>query len=315
MTLTQLGAFVLVARLGSVRAAAQVLGVSEPAVSQTLAALRKHLDDELLVRTASGMTLTDGGQRLITIASQMVALGAEAESAVRAAQGAPEQLRVIASSEIAELVAPNLVEGFTAKVGGVEVSLGVASRAEMAVLVQSRLADVAIGPALDRVSGIDSVAMMRCHLLVVVSPELGPGISSERLASLPWLVDPGGADPESPVGRLLEVWKVPESRIEVFPSQAAAWAAAATGAGVAPAVAHLVAPELRQGRLRAIDLPGHPVELQWHISSLASDRRTRAASSLLRFALTPQAMHLMHDPRSGVPPSRFRPPVYVTIWS
>ena len=26
-------------------------------------------------------------------------------------------------------------------------------------------------------------------------------------------------------------------------------------------------------------------------------------------------MHLMHDPRSGVPPSRFRPPVYVTIWS
>ena len=27
------------------------------------------------------------------------------------------------------------------------------------------------------------------------------------------------------------------------------------------------------------------------------------------------AMHLMHDPRSGVPPSRFRPPVYVTIWS
>ena len=110
MTLTQLGAFVLVARLGSVRAAAQVLGVSEPAVSQALAALRKHLDDDLLVRAATGMNLTDGGQRLITIASQIVALGAEAESAVRAAQGAPEQLRVIASSEIAELVAPNLVE-------------------------------------------------------------------------------------------------------------------------------------------------------------------------------------------------------------
>ena len=153
VTLTQLGAFVLVARLGSVRAAAQVLGVSEPAVSQALAALRKHLDDDLLVRASNGMNLTDGGQRLITIASQMVALGAEAESAVRAAQGAPEQLRVIASSEIAELVAPNLVDGFTAKVGGVEVSLGVASTAEMPVLVQSRMADVALGPGFDRVSG------------------------------------------------------------------------------------------------------------------------------------------------------------------
>src|SRR4029450_9198452 len=40
VTLTQLGAFVLVARLGSVKAAATALGVSEPAVSQALAALR-----------------------------------------------------------------------------------------------------------------------------------------------------------------------------------------------------------------------------------------------------------------------------------
>ena len=89
MTLTQLGAFVLVARLGSVRAAAQVLGVSEPAVSQALAALRRHFDDDLISRAPSGMALTPGGQRLMGIASQMVGLGAEAESAVRAAQGAP----------------------------------------------------------------------------------------------------------------------------------------------------------------------------------------------------------------------------------
>jgi hypothetical protein len=26
-------------------------------------------------------------------------------------------------------------------------------------------------------------------------------------------------------------------------------------------------------------------------------------------------MHLMRTPSVGVPPSRFRPPVYVTIWS
>jgi hypothetical protein len=26
-------------------------------------------------------------------------------------------------------------------------------------------------------------------------------------------------------------------------------------------------------------------------------------------------MHLMRSPAGGVPPSRFRPPVYVTIWS
>src|SRR6516164_6195973 len=103
MTLTQLNAFVLVARLGSVTAA-DALGVSEPAVSQALSALRQHLGDQLLTRGPAGMTLTAGGSRLLGSASQIVVLGAEAHAAVRAAQGAPEQLRVVATSTFAEFV-------------------------------------------------------------------------------------------------------------------------------------------------------------------------------------------------------------------
>ena len=90
MTLTQLNAFVLVARLGSVTAAANALGVSESAVSQALSALRLHLGDQLVTRGPVGMTLTPGGSRLLSTASQIVVLGAEAHAAVRAAQGAPE---------------------------------------------------------------------------------------------------------------------------------------------------------------------------------------------------------------------------------
>ena len=96
--MTQLSAFVLVARLGSVKAAAKALNVSEPAVSQALSALRQHLDDQLIIRDAAAMTLTSGGARLLPIASQMVALGAEAQAAVRAAQGRPMQLRLVTSS-------------------------------------------------------------------------------------------------------------------------------------------------------------------------------------------------------------------------
>ena len=54
MTLTQLNAFVLVARLGSVTAAANALGVSESAVSQALSALRLHLGDQLVTRGPVG---------------------------------------------------------------------------------------------------------------------------------------------------------------------------------------------------------------------------------------------------------------------
>lgn len=376
MTLAQLNAFVLVARLGSVTAAASALGVSEPAVSQALAALRQHLGDSLVSRGPNGMTLTSGGSRLLPVASQMIALGAEAEAAVRAARGAPEQLRVIATSPIAEFLATPLVDAFTRRLASsVEATCGVARSKEMPVLVLNRLADLALGPPLSGTAmramagaalagsgsgptvsgravsagpapglvpngaprldvgtvvsgaaGLDlgpalepdgaaelvSEPIFRCRIIVVGSPRIRLRGSA---AQWPWLVDPSGTDPASDVSHLLTLLRVPDERIQVFPNQTAAWAAAAAGAGVAPALAHLVSSQLRRGELTMVDTPATPAESIWHVTSLRSERRSPAASALRRFLGTPEAMHLMRTPSVGVPPSRFRPPVYVTIWS
>ena len=315
MTLTQLNAFVLVARLGSVTSAANALGVSESAVSQALTALRQHLGDQLVSRGPSGMTLTAGGSRLLATASQIVVLGAEAHAAVRAAQGAPEQLRVVASPTFAEFVASPLTEAFRRRFAGpLEVSAGVAVTQEMGVLVGNRLADVAIGP---RVAGdpdlpVVSEPIFRYRLVVVTAGQ-------SRLRGSPqqwrWLVDPSGTDPESDTGQLLKALRIPEDMIGVFPNQTAAWAAAADGAGVAPAVEHLVSQQLRRGELSLVDVPGTPVEGCWHVTLLERQHRSTVASALRRFLTTPEAMQLMRAPTAGVPPSRFRPPVYVTIWS
>jgi LysR family transcriptional regulator, low CO2-responsive transcriptional regulator len=314
MTLTQLNAFVLVARLGSVTAAASALGVSESAVSQALSALRLHLGDQLVSRGPTGMTLTAGGSRLLATASQIVVLGAEAHAAVRAAQGAPEQLRVVATSTLAEFVVSPLTEAFTRRfAGAVEVSAGVAVTSEMAVLVANRLADVALGPAVtDPALPVVSEPIFRYRVVVVTAGE-------SRLKGNPgqwrWLVDPAGTDPDSDTGRLLAALRIPDSRIGVFPNQTAAWAAAADGAGVAPAVEHLVTHQLRRGELSLAEVPGTPVAGCWHATLLQRQGRSAVASALRRFLTTPEAMHLMRAPAAGVPPSRFRPPVYVTIWS
>ncbi|MDQ2816235.1 MAG: LysR family transcriptional regulator, partial [Actinomycetota bacterium] len=45
------------ARLGSLTAAANALGVRESAVSQARSALRLHLGDQLVIRGPAGMTL------------------------------------------------------------------------------------------------------------------------------------------------------------------------------------------------------------------------------------------------------------------
>lgn len=315
MTLTQLNVFVLVARLGSVTAAANALSVSESAVSQALTALRQHLGDQLVVRGAGGMTLTPGGTRLLATASQIVALGAEAQAAVRAAQGAPEQLRLVATSTIAEFALSPVLEAFTRRFSGaVEVSSGVARDSEMAVLVANRLADVALGAAASGGQRLELTCepVFRYKMIVVARAQSRPpgGVSQWM-----WLVDPSGTDPGSDSGSLLRALRVPETRIRVFPNQTAAWAAAADGAGVAPAAAHLVTQQLRRGELCMVPVPGTPVDACWHVTTLPRERRSAAVSSLRHFLGTPEAMQLMRAPTEGMPPSRFRPPVYVTIWS
>ena len=312
MTLTQLSAFVLVARLGSVSAAAHALDVSEPAVSQALAALRRHFGDPLLVRGAGGMTLTAGGGRLLTIATQMVALGADADAGVRAARGAAEQLRLIAASPLAEFVTPPLVEAFTERTGRrIETSAGVAATAEMPVLVGNRLADLAVGPRLDAAGDLVSEPVFRARLVVVVAGTARP---HGGMSGWPWLVDSSGTDPDSDCGKLLRALHVAESRIRVFPNQTAAWAAAADGAGAAPAIEHLVAGRVRRGELRVLDTPVTPLPAPWYVTGAPAGRRSAAADASLHFLGTAVAMRVMREPGAGVPPSRFRPPVYVTLW-
>jgi DNA-binding transcriptional LysR family regulator len=289
--------------------------VSEPAVSQALTALRQHLGDQLVVRGPGGMTLTPGGSRLLSTASQIVALGAEAQAAVRAAQGAPEQLRLVATSTIAEFAVSPVLEAFTRRLsGGVQVSSGVAADSEMAVLVANRLADVALGAASmrDPQLQVTSEPVFRYKMVVVTSAQAKPrGPASQWL----WLVDPSGTDPDSDSGRMLRALRVPDARVRVFPNQTAAWAAAADGSGVAPAASHLVAQQLRRGELCVLTLPGTPMDACWHVITLNREHRPVAASSLRHFLGTPEAMQLMRSPTEGMPPSRFRPPVYVTIWS
>jgi DNA-binding transcriptional LysR family regulator len=341
VTLTQLNAFVLVARLGSVRAAASALGVSESAVSQALTALRQDLGDQLITRGPAGMTLTAGGARLLGTASQIVVLGAEAHAAVRAAQGAPEQLRVIATPTFAEFIASPLMEAFSRRSAGtIEVTTGVAPSAEHPVLIANRLADVAFGPGVTGEFAVPIVSepVYKYRLVAVTGahsrhsgpprqhPPGGrpPGTpwqhsSGERPPGTPrewrWLAGPSAADPGSATSRLLTRLGVPEGNIRVLPSQTAAWAAAADGAGVAIAIEHLVSHQVRRGELSFVELPGMPCDEAWHATLLDRDHRSGAAGALRRFLSTPEAMHVIRSPSAGVPPSRFKPPVYVTIWS
>src|SRR5215471_15619092 len=122
MTLAQLHSFVLVARHGSVKAAAAELEVTEAAVSVAVTTLRKELGDDLFVRSGRGIALTDGGRKLAALAEEILALAEQARRSVPETPGQPRQLHVAATNIVAEHIGP-FIDAFTAKTANVDVSI------------------------------------------------------------------------------------------------------------------------------------------------------------------------------------------------
>src|SRR6476620_3988402 len=122
MTFSQLRTFALVAELGSLRAAATALGVSEPAVSAAVAARRTDLGDPLFRRTGTGISLTPGGRALAARARELVRLAERTRREVATATSTG-RLRVLATAACAEHVAEAVVTTFARRAPREQVDL------------------------------------------------------------------------------------------------------------------------------------------------------------------------------------------------
>jgi DNA-binding transcriptional LysR family regulator len=317
MTLAQLHSFVLVARHGSVKAAAAELEVTEPAVSVAVAALRRELGDELFVREGRGIALTPGGRRLAALAAEILGL---AEQARRSVQETPGKARVhvVATSLVAEHIGP-VIEAFTARDEGLEIEVEAVGGGSFAELLEHRRADIAFGPHPGPESAtIASVPFLRCRLVIVAAPDhplAGQrALAPSALGGERWLLGQARLDPSTATGLFFARNKLEPASISTYSSQAGAIAAAAAGEGIMLTLAHSVLDEVRRRSLVRLDVRGTPILDLWHASTLGLGRALPAALALQRFATTSDATQAISTGRAGTVSTRARPKVHVTLW-
>lgn len=87
MELYQLRSFSAVAKVGHLTRAAEVLHLSQPALSAHIKALEEELEVELFERAPSGMVLTPAGERLLAAAEKTLAAAQELRNEARAIRG------------------------------------------------------------------------------------------------------------------------------------------------------------------------------------------------------------------------------------
>lgn len=320
MTFTQLRTFALVAELGSLQAAAAALGVSEPAVSAAVAALRTDLGDPLFRRTGTGIRLTPGGRALAARARELVRLADRTRREVASAATAGG-VRVVATAACAEHVAGTLVAAFTRRLPrtGVQLRSGPAGRAAAALADDE--ADLVLGvrPVPAAGQAVDAVPFLRWQRVVVATPAhplAGRGrVAVPDLHRDTWLTGPAGLEPGTEERRwVADSW--PQHRLpDVVPmaSEADALAAARAGEGVLLALGHAVRADLRAARLVRLPVEGTPVPGMWWAAVPGDGRATSAATALQRFLTTPDATSALLS--GSAPRERARPTVRLELWS
>jgi DNA-binding transcriptional LysR family regulator len=216
---------------------------------------------------------------------------------------------------VAEYVSAPLLDAFTRRRPSVEVAQEVAAAEDFAALLLDRRADMVLGTAPAPTPGVEAVPFLRYRLVVVAGPgHRLAGARGMRLESLQrerWLVGPVHDD----LARLFASRGLKMPELGAFATESAAASATAAGEGLMLAIAHTVIGALRRGSLVRVDVAGTPVDAMWYASTLPADRRSAEADALRRFVTTPEATQALVARPGGVPAGRFRPPVYVTIWS
>ena len=319
MTLAQLQSFVLVARFGSVKAAAAELEVTEPAVSVAVAALRRELGDELFVREGRGIALTPGGRRLAALATEILGLAEQARRSVQDSAGQPRTLQVVAANFVAEHIGP-LIEAFSARDDGLEIAIESVPGVSFADRLEHRQADIALGPhpGPERASTIATVPFLRCRLIIVAAPGHPlagrADVAPADLVTDRWLVGPPDIDPTTATGLFFARNGLDPADVSAYASHAAAIAAAAAGEGILLTLAHSVLDEVRRRALTRLDVRGTPIVEMWHASTLGLGRALPAALALQRFATTSDATQAISSGRAGTVSTRVRPKVHVTLW-
>ena len=124
MNLRQLEYFVAIADVGSVTAAAERLYVSQPSLSQQIAALEQELGGQLLERLPRGVRLTAAGQSLLPEARAAIRHADRGRHAVRTAlELEAGQLEVAVTTSTAAGILPTALRAWQQRYPEIEISL------------------------------------------------------------------------------------------------------------------------------------------------------------------------------------------------
>jgi DNA-binding transcriptional LysR family regulator len=273
----QLEVFVQTARLGSVRAAAEALHLTQPAASMALAEMERQLDAPVFARERGRLRLNTRGRELLPLAQELLERYAEFGRS-GGAQALGGELRVGASNTVGNYRVGELLGDFVRAHPHVSVRLRVSNTAEIVAAMLDHVLELGCvegpvaHPSLE-------VRPWRDDALVVCTSPDHPlahkrGLQPDDFAGARWVLREPGSATRSLSERALSSLPMGETVLELDQTEAIKQAVIA-GLGIACLPEVAVTDAVANGRLKALKTPF--LDLQRKLSLLLHRQRYRGA--------------------------------------
>jgi DNA-binding transcriptional LysR family regulator len=294
----RLKVFRTVAAEMSFRKAAEVLHLSQPAVSQQIRALEEEAGSRLFDRGVgeghgTQIALTEAGRVLLGYATTAAATMDDARRALAALQDdVVGELRLGASTTVAQYVLPRILGAFLRQYPQVEMSVmsGNTERIVEEVVEETIALGIIEGPAMRR--EVKTERMIQDEMVLIASPNhawarLGT-IGAMELTKVPMLLRERGSGSRRVVERALKKIGLPLRLLNVvmeLDSTEAIISGVEAELGVGFVSRCAIGKVLRLGTVRVIAVKGVEILRDFSFVRLAGSETTGAAAAFQRFAM------------------------------
>ena len=287
MEIDQVKTFLAVAAHGGFRRAAEVLSVSQPAVSARIQALEDSLGTSLFARGGAKLSLTPAGRTLRPYAEQVLRDIAQARQAVQELQpSAAGALRIAAALSICTYFLPDVLKRYQSAHPKTMVTVRAGHSKEVLKMVVDGEADMGVARALNH-PDVETTTLRDDPLILTGHPRhpnaRAPRTRLEHLETWPLIFyDRGSSDWTLTQGLFRRAGLLPNVVLEVESIEAAKrMVQRGLGLGFLPLIA--VAQELRGGKLRAIEIvDAEPLHRNLDVIHLRHQPLTPEALSFLK---------------------------------
>lgn len=304
ISLRQLRVFEAVVRHMNYTRAAEVLHLTQPAVSMQVRQLEEEVGLPLFEKLGRSMTLTEAGQEIYHYSQGINRALREMEDVMESLKGVNRGRLSVAVASTVNYFAPRLLAVFHQRYPGIALALDVTNREQLVRLLEANGVDMVLMGLPPEGVDVESEIFMDNPLVVVAPPDHSLAgvrdIPLERLSQEVFVLREPGSGTRQAMERFFAEHGIPFQRGMQMTRNEAIKQAVRAGLGLSVVSVHTIELELATGKLVVLDVAGFPIRRQWYLVYRHGKRLSPAARAFREFVLQ-EARRMAGDMPSWIP--------------